>query len=132
MYNSKSPFIAQKTIRSLFARTQQTTTPFHHTHPFLSMSTTTDLSRLKFDAASHTYTLDGDKPFVSVSYVIKQCFPEFNADATIAKMRANKDRFERGPYANMSDEEIKAQWEKDGEIARDEGTLMHANIEASL
>jgi ATP-dependent exoDNAse (exonuclease V) beta subunit len=91
-----------------------------------------DASRLLFDALSHTYVLDGQRELVGVSHVVKRSFPEFDADAVIRKMRSNPQRFNAGPYAGMTDEQIKAKWENTGKQAADEGTRKHASIETKI
>lgn len=76
-------------------------------------------ARLHFDAASHTYTLNGTV-FKSVTTVVEECFEQFDADYWAQK---------KAPSMGMSPEEVKAMWERNGEKARNLGTQMHEKIE---
>ena len=76
-------------------------------------------SRIHFDSASHTYTLNGTV-FKSVTTIVDECFEQFDADYWARK---------KAPEMGMSPEEVKAKWEQVGEIARNLGTQMHEKIE---
>ncbi len=76
-------------------------------------------SRIQFDEASHTYTLNG-QVFKSVTTIIDECFEQFDADYWAKK---------KAPYLGMTPQQVKAMWEKKGEEARNLGTQLHAKIE---
>ncbi len=82
-------------------------------------------SRIRFYSDDHVYEVDG-KRFVSVTSVIKQCFPQFNADEAIKKMGSGHPLYGKPP------EEIKALWEANGKASREAGTRMHQEIEDFL
>jgi len=82
-------------------------------------------SRIRFFPEDHRYEVDG-RQFISVTTVIKKCFPQFDADQAIKKMGA------RHPLYGKPAEEIKALWEANGKASRDAGTLMHKQIEDFL
>jgi hypothetical protein len=56
-------------------------------------------------------------------------FPEFDADVAIQKMRQGRNWSPQHYAYNMTDEEIKAHWQKNNTEASEAGTAMHANIE---
>ena len=68
---------------------------------------------------------------MSVTTLVYKFFPAFNADEVLAKMRASP-RFENGPYAGLTDAQIKAKWDREGAQSRTVGTALHASIEAFL
>lgn len=82
-------------------------------------------ARIRFFEEGHRYEVDGQQ-FVSVTTVIKRCFPEFNPDEAIKKMRPDH------PLSGKPPEYIKAKWARDGEEARNAGTEMHRQIEVFL
>jgi len=65
---------------------------------------------------------------VSVTTLIHHYFPDFDADAVIAKMMKSRN-WPNSQYFGMAAEDIKAKWEKDKCAAADAGTQMHAGIE---
>jgi hypothetical protein len=71
---------------------------------------------------THTYTVNG-KPFISVTTLLSTWFAKFDANKTIAKM--NKQN-----YLGMTNDEIKAEWDKKGKLASAQGTELHESIEA--
>ena len=76
-------------------------------------------SLIHFDADSHTYTIRGEI-FKSVTTVVESCFEQFDADYWAVR---------KAPSLGMSPDEVKAMWERKGEMARNLGTMMHEKIE---
>lgn len=87
-----------------------------------------------FDEPSHVYSiLDPvtnipDSNYTSVTTVNHGLFPEFNDDAVLKKMRKSV-KFAYSEYKDMTDDEIKAQWQEIKDEACDQGTEMHYMIE---
>jgi hypothetical protein len=83
-------------------------------------------SRIIFDENTHTYSIDGIKDkVISVTTLIHNFFPIFNADIVIEKMRKNLPE----KYIGMTNEEIKKNWEDKGKEASILGTKLHKLIE---
>ena len=74
---------------------------------------------LNFDAPTHTYTL-GDRILESVTTIVENCFPKFDADYWAMR---------KAPSMGISPEELKERWRRDADRARELGTIMHARIE---
>ena len=69
--------------------------------------------RISFDEKTHTYYVDGSSEgIISTTTLIHHHFPKFDADK-ILKLMKNKNE----KYPNMSDEEIKMTWQKNGKNA---------------
>lgn len=83
-----------------------------------------------FEEEGHIYHVN-NKVYVSVTTVIHKFFPEFNANLIISKMMASS-KFNTGPYAGMTPQQIKDQWEQNRVEAANSGTLMHLDIESFL
>lgn len=84
--------------------------------------------RLHFDAESHTYTLEGKQPLISVTTVIESYFPSFDADDAIRKLKRKGSH----PLAAHSPEDIKRIWDEKAKASQDAGTQLHAAIEQHL
>ena len=74
---------------------------------------------LDFDAESHTYTL-GNRTLVSVTNIVEDCFPKFDADYWALR---------KAPAMGLTPEELKAKWEDNARRSRTLGTEMHEKIE---
>ena len=85
-------------------------------------------ANIVFDEGPHIYTINGDSNYMSVTTWNHSHFPEFDADIVIDKMMCS-NKWPQSKYFGKSKEEIKAEWEETGRIAREEGTRMHHNIE---
>lgn len=89
-------------------------------------------SRIAFEEEGHKYFIDGQPAsasgYVSTTTLIHALFPQFDADAVIAKMRRSP-RWGDSKYYSLTDEEIKDMWEKNRSEAASAGTEMHANLE---
>ncbi len=82
---------------------------------------------LEFDPVQHEYTLQGTK-LISVTTLISTLFKKFNPNVAIAGMKKSPN-WPQSKYFGMTDDEIKALWNRDGEIASRLGTELHAFIE---
>ncbi len=75
---------------------------------------------ISFDETNHTYIVGG-KSLQSVTNIVENCFPKFDAQlhakSTAAKM-------------GMTEEEVIAMWERKGKESRELGTAMHQKIES--
>ena len=83
---------------------------------------------ISLDEATHTYTIDGDASYTSVTTIIASWFNTFNADKCIRGMRA-RPTWPQSKYVNMTDAEIKDAWTSEGVAAAALGTSMHKRIE---
>lgn len=96
---------------------------------------------ISFDAIPHTYEVRGDGGYTSVSTVVHEYFPVFDARATASGMVSHKDFPQASRYrqyralvascASSSDliEEIVAKWAAYGNEQAALGTAMHEYIE---
>jgi ATP-dependent exoDNAse (exonuclease V) beta subunit len=81
--------------------------------------------RISFDEKTHTYYVDGSSDgIISTTTLIHHHFPKFDSDKILKLMRNKNEK-----YPNMSDEEIKMEWQKNGKIASENGTKIHKMIE---
>ena len=83
---------------------------------------------ISFDEPTHTYTIDGDSSYTSVTTWNHSHFEEFDADKVIAGMMA-RPNWPDNKYYGQTPEEIKAGWEKNRIAAAEAGTKMHYDIE---
>lgn len=83
---------------------------------------------IEFDEPSHTYTIDGDSDYTSVTTWNHSHFKHFDADKIIANMM-NSPNWPNSKYYGQTPEEIKAGWEKNRDEAATAGTKMHLDIE---
>lgn len=89
-------------------------------------------SKISFQEEGHIYTIKGkEENPVSVTTLLKNNFPEFDADLVIDKMMKSS-RWPQSKYYGQTKEEIKAGWDANGKAASEAGTLMHADIENFL
>jgi len=96
-------------------------------------------SRIEFFEDSHKYIIDGGiRAPRSVTSLVHQFVPEFDADLIISKMRNGKNWVQKKREYTlpdgriMSDEEIKQGWEKNKNVASSRGTLLHWHCENYL
>jgi hypothetical protein len=88
-------------------------------------------SRVTFVEESHLYYVDGGKVGTSVTSLIHDVFPAFDADAMARKIASGGcSAVTRAKYAGMTCDDIKQRWELDGRAASALGTRLHADIEA--
>lgn len=84
--------------------------------------------RILFDEPTHTYTIDGDSNYMSVTTFNHKLFEEFDADKIIANMRKSRN-WVNSKYYGQTDVEIKALWDANRDNAAQAGTKMHYDIE---
>lgn len=86
-------------------------------------------SHITFREHDHVYTLKNcSKRPVSVTTLIHNYFPKFDADKVITKMMRSSN-WQNSKYFDMSRDEIKKLWKKNGIEASTLGTEMHQSIE---
>ena len=85
-------------------------------------------AKVTFEAETHSYFIDGVKAKGSVTKIVSAPFRPFDPDGVIGNMTFREGKRTTGKYAGMTEEEIRAAWDK----ARDDGTKMHENIECLL
>ena len=85
--------------------------------------------RIQFDDPTHTYTIDGLANYTSVTTWNHTHFEPFNANAVIKNIRRGKKWGPDNKYFGMTDDQIKAGWDKNRDAAASAGTAMHFNIE---
>lgn len=89
-------------------------------------------ARVSFQEEGHLYTVQGLEGHpVSVTTLIHHFFSEFDADTVIGKMTRSRQRPD-SPYYGMTNDQIKAQWERIRDAASQAGTVMHRLIEEFL
>lgn len=77
--------------------------------------------RLGFDAATHTYRLDGcDGELTSVTTLVESCFPEFDSQGCAARVAARE---------GVDVATVLERWDAIARDARVRGTAMHDRIE---
>ena len=82
-----------------------------------------------FDEEPHIYYIKGScDNFVSVTTFIHDFFPKFDANLIIDKMM-NSPRWGNSKYYGMTKEEIIESWEDNKNLAANQGTIMHRDIE---
>lgn len=86
--------------------------------------------RIEFIEEGHIYKIDGNVIKLSCTGLVKRFFPAFDPDRVIKGIKASSD-YKNGfsPYSNMTDSDIKSQWENAGKHASNLGSEMHSNIE---
>ena len=95
-------------------------------------------TRITFDEATHTYTVDGIVVPLSVTAFVHQYSGGFNARACVEQMQARdswaqrQHEFMRADGSPMSVDEIMQRWEANALVQRSRGTLLHYQIEQFL
>ena len=86
---------------------------------------------IEFDEGPHIYTVHGEQGYTSVTTWNHSHFSHFDADGILDKMFANKSRMAdpKYKYHGMTREQIKADWDKNRDLASGSGTQMHYDIE---
>ena len=85
-----------------------------------------------FDEPTHVYTVNGtSKGWISCTKFIHNCFPHFDADAIIKKMMSSP-KWKQSKYYGKTAQQIKDEWNANGEDASSRGTAMHLAIEQFL
>ncbi len=85
-----------------------------------------------FEPDGHTYIVNNQKSYISVTTFVKTLFKPFNADATIKRMKSSTYWNPAHKHYGKTDEEIKTEWTKVGLIASQQGTGLHQYIDDYL
>jgi hypothetical protein len=83
---------------------------------------------ITFFEEGHIYDVKGDTSFMSATTFVHSFFEEFDADKVIQSMKRSAT-WKTKEYYGMTDEEIKLQWETNGNVCSRLGTLLHLTIE---
>jgi ATP-dependent exoDNAse (exonuclease V) beta subunit len=87
---------------------------------------------VRFTESTHTYHINGSsKGIVSTTGFVHSFFGHFDADAAIAAMRKSP-KWPQHEHYGKTDDEIKAIWEANRDLASGTGTKMHLAIEQYL
>lgn len=100
----------------------------HSKDPYISLDEATHTYSVNFqESQSGTFTSEG---VVSVSHLVKNCFPVFDPLKVIPKMKSNKRKWNpTHPLYNRTDTQIQAKWKADGVSASRKGTWLHGQLE---
>jgi hypothetical protein len=88
-------------------------------------------ARIQFEEATHIYTIDGDRTFMSVTTWNHHHFPKFDADKIIKQIISSK-KHKTDPeykYYQMTAGQIMDMWNANRDGASSAGTNMHYDIE---
>jgi len=85
-------------------------------------------SNIVFDEEPHLYYVHGDSNNTSVTTLVHQYFPKFDADQVIRRMMQSKN-WPNSQYFGKTADEIKDQWAQNGLDATTKGTYLHKSIE---
>jgi ATP-dependent exoDNAse (exonuclease V) beta subunit len=84
--------------------------------------------RITFDEPTHTYTIDGDSNYTSVTTWNHSHFEHFDADKIIYNMMKSSN-WTKSKYYGKTPDEIKKMWDNNRDQAASAGTKMHYDIE---
>ena len=85
-------------------------------------------ANISFQEYGHIYTINGQRNFKSVTTWVKSHFSKFNADKIIDKMM-NSSKWPESKYFGKTKDEIKKEWNSNGDEAARLGTEMHKMFE---
>ena len=94
--------------------------------------------RITFEEEKHEYTIDGMKKAPrSVTGLLHEYAPDFNPDRALQAMKCGRDwEMKKALLENQGldtqDESILGRWQRNGEIARARGHLLHYQAEQDL
>ena len=83
---------------------------------------------IRFQEKGHIYYVKGKKGYTSVTTLVHNAFPKFNADKIIDTMMASP-KWSESKYFGMTKSDIKKQWKVNGQEAAKMGTAMHLMFE---
>jgi hypothetical protein len=83
--------------------------------------------RINFIETTHTYIVDGDSSYTSVTTYLKRFFPQFNAQLAINKMKKSGSFARR--FKGRTDQSVIDEWSNSGRSAAELGTKLHTCIE---
>lgn len=84
--------------------------------------------QITFDEPTHTYTINGDDGYLSVTTWVHSHFSKFDADKIIDKMMTGRN-WSNSKYFGKSKDDIKLMWEVNRDTAAKSGTELHSDIE---
>uniref|UniRef100_A0A6C0JXC4 PD-(D/E)XK endonuclease-like domain-containing protein n=1 Tax=viral metagenome TaxID=1070528 RepID=A0A6C0JXC4_9ZZZZ len=84
--------------------------------------------RIQLDEETHSYTIDHDKEYISVTRWIHTHFKGFDADAVIDKMMIGRN-WTTSKYFGQTREHIKLGWDRNRDDAANAGNKLHYDIE---
>ena len=84
---------------------------------------------IEFDEKSHTYTIEGQSNYLSMTTWLHSFFKKFDGPVVIQKMRKGRNWNPQNKYYYMTDAQILASWKAKGQESAARGTWMHENIE---
>ena len=114
-----------------FLRTFQLPSAQDKTETLRATNPLSNDSRIVFDEEAHTYTLDGLLVPLSVTALVDEFCHDFNPGDAILGMRPDtKEKY--AEQGLMTEKAIIASWNRNGEVQRNRGTLMHYHIEQFL
>ena len=93
-----------------------------------NLNTHTRDSSINLDESTHTYTIDGETDYISVTSWNHSHFEAFDSDRIIKRMMSGKN-WKESKYYGMDAEQIKNLWNKNRDEASTAGTKMHFDIE---
>jgi CRISPR/Cas system-associated exonuclease Cas4 (RecB family) len=85
-------------------------------------------NHILFEESTHTYTIDGDSDYTSVTTWVKHHFPKFDSKEIISGMMKSPN-WSKSKYYGMTDREIEASWNKNRDESAAAGTKLHYDIE---
>ena len=85
--------------------------------------------RISFEPIHHKYTVDNQEINQSVTKLVHNFFPQFNADQTAKQLHKKHFSNAKSQYHNMSVDDILNKWEENRIDASTKGTQLHHNIE---
>jgi len=89
-------------------------------------------SHIRFEDEGHLYFINEElckkqDGWTSCTTFVHSLFPKFNADEVITRIMKKKD-FHSGPYAGMTRQQIKQQWDNNGKEACRVGSKFHLEL----
>ena len=91
-------------------------------------------THIRFEEEGHKYTVltDPHTTYTSVTTLIHQQFPVFDADAILRNMMRGPNWKKGHKYWGMTAEQIKKQWSTAGDASSGAGTTLHYEIECFM
>lgn len=86
-------------------------------------------NHIKFHDPSHTYTINGDSSYTSVTTWVHKHFEKFDEEKIINNMMKGKNWQPGHKYWGMTKSNISQQWEYNRQLAARKGTKLHYDIE---
>lgn len=85
-------------------------------------------NHILFEEKTHTYTIDGDSDYTSVTTWVKCHFPKFDSKKIINSMM-NSSNWPKSKYYGMTANQIEETWNKTRDESAAAGTKLHYDIE---